>query len=361
MPSLTILGSVTFKASADGRLLEFTDAILARVEINGNRDDVDLPGLQEVAATIDNMPLNIEHHGTQNVGYFASGHVKNDELIVSGALWIHALEAQGVDPQAILDGKWHLSIEAEAAKAKCSVCANVYTEVEQYCVHLQNRARFSAVRHLSELRGLGGAITKNPAGSDTTFNTSTMRVVARHEESTDTSNTNSERGVHMSEVDLIALAASVKTVLEQNGTIMTWMATQKDKEEEDEIEAAKHDEDELKASLDKLTSRVSELEASEVTLTAERDKLKTKVDTFEAAEAKQTESTLKAQLIEAELVTDEGWDGEKDEWLKLTPFAIKRLLTVEEDESDPNPKKTDPLKISASSGSDSKDKKRLTL
>lgn len=176
-----IAGSIQFEADVDNpRFLKFRDAVLARAETNKNLDNVNEVGIEELASTIAGTAIDIDHDPAKNVGFYTAGRAENNELRVDGVLWLDRCEALGVDPKEIIEGKYGLSIEAEAQTAKCSICDTTHTNFTSYCNHLRNKVRYGATRFLSQLKAVGGALTKKPAGSGTGF--STMMFVASHEE-----------------------------------------------------------------------------------------------------------------------------------------------------------------------------------
>jgi hypothetical protein len=188
----TMNAAVKFEADQiNPRLLHFHDFILARAEINKNKDAVDERGIKELAETIPGMPIDYNHDGKKNVGFFSAGRVGSDnELRVDGAIWLDRCEENGVEPQEVLDGLYGMSIEADATTAECSVCHQIYSNADKYCEHLQvegddfglrSRLKHNATRIMRGLRALGGAFTKNPAGSGTGMDSmSGIRFAASH-------------------------------------------------------------------------------------------------------------------------------------------------------------------------------------
>jgi hypothetical protein len=179
-----VMGAIRFLASSDddARFLVFKRAVLARAEVNGNNDQLDVPGLEQVAATIAGTAIDIEHKPTENFGVLTAGKVENGVLYVDGYFWRDRLIEADVSPQDIEAGKWKLSIEATADEAECSECGNLFRSAHEYCDHLKNRIRSEAVRILRGLKASGGALTKNPAGTDTVFRRDSIYVVASHAE-----------------------------------------------------------------------------------------------------------------------------------------------------------------------------------
>lgn len=196
-----VLGSLKLEADAeDPRLLRFKNAVLARVEVNGNHDEVDEQGIKELASTIAGMPISVEHDPRRKVGFFTAGNVESGALFVDGALWVEALAAQSVDGAEIETGKQRLSVEAKARTALCSKCQKVFEYAYDYCEHLLYRAKTGAVRQLKGLTATGGALTKKPAGTDTHLGM--LYLVASHQESgMDNSLEGIERREDVSEAD----------------------------------------------------------------------------------------------------------------------------------------------------------------
>ena len=174
------IASATIHFEADTqnpRLLHFKDFVLARPETNKNRDGVDEQGIKELANTISGMPIDYNHDGRKNVGFFTAGRVGQDgELRTDGAIWLDRCQDNDVDPQDVLKGIYGMSIEADAATAECSICHKIFASANDYCEHLQvqgndngvrSRLKHGSIRFMRGLRALGGAFTKNPAGSNT--------------------------------------------------------------------------------------------------------------------------------------------------------------------------------------------------
>ena len=186
------LGAIKFEADeqdSDPRFLRFKRAVLARAEVNGNRDGVGEKELQELAATLPGTAIDTEHDEKSNFGVFTSATVEADEahenvstLFVDGYFWRHRLEQARILPEDIESGRYSLSVEADAREAECSVCKKVHANAMDYCSHLLNRAKSGAVRILRGLRAMGGALTRRPAGTDTGFAQSQLWLIASHGE-----------------------------------------------------------------------------------------------------------------------------------------------------------------------------------
>ncbi len=194
LDSNIMTGAVHFEADAlNPRLLHFKDFILARPETNKNRDSVDEQGIKELANTIVGMPIDYNHDGKKNVGFFSAGRVGSDnELRVDGAIWLDRCQANDVDPNDVIKGRFGMSVEADATSAECSICHKIFANSEEYCDHLRvqgndngvlSRLRHGSIRFMRGLRAMGGAFTLNPAGSKTGADTmSGIAFAASHME-----------------------------------------------------------------------------------------------------------------------------------------------------------------------------------
>ena len=154
-------------SDTEGELLVFRDAVLARAEVNRNRDQITAAGIDELAASIALMPVDSEHIERKVIGIFTAGRSLDSALMVDGFIYAKRFpeEASG-----ILDGSKKLSIEAEVAVATCSICGGTFKRRSEYCDHLSDPFVSGAVRQLSGLKAVGGGTTVTPAGTDTGFN-----------------------------------------------------------------------------------------------------------------------------------------------------------------------------------------------
>jgi len=237
-----IAGSIQFEADVDNpRFLKFRDAVLARAETNKNLDNVNEVGIEELASTIAGTAIDIDHDPAKNVGFYTAGRAENNELRVDGVLWLDRCEVLGVNPTEIIEGKYGLSIEAEAQTALCSICETTHTSFTSYCTHLKNKMRYGATRFLSQLKAVGGALTKKPAGGGTGF--STMMLVASHEELEGCLDDGMPDSVETKEK---VMEAEVEIEVEDK---------KEEKAENEELEA-------MKAECAKLTAELAELKAS---------------------------------------------------------------------------------------------------
>lgn len=161
--------------SAPGKLLRFQHAVLARTEVNANRDELTREGLEEVARTLPLMAIDLEHRMDRVVGFFTDARVLDDALDTDGIVFADRFPEVA---SGIMDGSHRFSIEAEAQEAVCSVCGSRFVRENTYCAHLSNRKTSGAVRRLKGLAAKGGGITRMPAGTNTTFDPQNVALVA---------------------------------------------------------------------------------------------------------------------------------------------------------------------------------------
>ena len=166
-----------------GEVLRFTNAILVVAETNRNQDTITEEGISEICASLPGRPIDWDHEFTKNVGVFTGARAVKLEntwaASTDGIIWADRF------PQAadgVRNGTLHLSIEARAETAQCSVCDGVFGEVVEYCQHLLNKVQSGANRILKGLKAIGGALTEKPAGTGTTFDQSKVYFVANHQE-----------------------------------------------------------------------------------------------------------------------------------------------------------------------------------
>lgn len=164
LPSQALMRMV---GSERGRLLRFTDAVLARAETNRNRDEIDDGGITEVAASLPLLAIDIEHQPQDVIGFFTDARNAASALSTDGIIFADRFPQVADD---IVSGRAMLSIEADAKLAICSVCGQSFGNEADYCQHLQNRLSGAAVRRLRGLVAVGGGVTTNPAGTNTKFN-----------------------------------------------------------------------------------------------------------------------------------------------------------------------------------------------
>lgn len=399
-PSFTLVRAADSSAS----MLLFKNAVVARAETNKNQDAIDEQGTEELAATIAGWPIDIEHGRHQIVGMFTSGHKGKDLTTrVDGAIWAdrYPNEAAGV-----MEGRLHLSIEAKAETAKCSVCQKVFGSAGDYCEHLSSRRTGGAVRHLSGLKARGGALTRRPAGTKTTFDPDQIYLVASHQETEEDGHSGSmpmkdkEQDVAGSWYDqylkdgetINDLPASdfadpegrrfpykIHGVVKPEGWKAAWSAAhgghtgtadssavtklKRDKPQGVTIEESiMKTAEELKQELDAALAKITDLEAKNTALDemvkAKDGELTTVKASLTEAQAKVgelTASTRRARL--GKFITDEDWAKDKDVIASLPDAAFElvatKLVVIAKD-----PPRKEAL-VLGSNGSDAGD--RLTL
>ncbi len=187
---------ISLEASDDGTLLIFKNAILCRAEQNRNRDEVLPEGITELAASIAGRPIDVEHDPSKNSGVFTAGRpvLENTALSVDGIIWVDRYPRE---VEEVKSGQSGLSVEATAKKAICSVCHGEFDGADDYCEHLLARRKTGATRTLKGLKAKGGAITRNPAGTDTKFNPASIYLVASHQEDLEMDRTDIETIVRL--------------------------------------------------------------------------------------------------------------------------------------------------------------------
>lgn len=167
-------------ASQPGRLLRFKNAVLARSEVNANKDEISQEGIQELAATLPLTAIDIEHGQHNIVGYYTDARAVqgNNELLldVDGIIFADRFPAEA---EGVRNGTYLQSIEADVKTAECSVCASQFTKRSDYCAHIRSK---TAVRKLRGLTAKGGAITRRPAGTNTKFDPSKITLIASLED-----------------------------------------------------------------------------------------------------------------------------------------------------------------------------------
>ena len=175
--------NVVVAQEEDGEVLRFTNAILVVAETNRNRDTITEEGISEICASLPGRPIDWDHEFTKNVGVFTGARaVKLEETwaaSVDGIIWADRFPEAA---DGVRKGTLHLSIEARADTAQCSICDGVFGEVVEYCQHLLNKIQSGANRILKGLKAVGGALTPKPAGTGTTFDQSKVYFVANHQE-----------------------------------------------------------------------------------------------------------------------------------------------------------------------------------
>lgn len=167
----------------NGEVLRFRNAILAVAETNENRDTITEAEISNICAGLPGRPIDDDHNFDKCIGVFTEATpVKLGDTwaaMVGGLIWADRfpLTATG-----IRNGTLHLSVEARADEAECSICHGKFQSVVTYCEHLRDKLASGATRILHGLRAVGGAVTPNPAGTGTTFDRSAVYFVASHQE-----------------------------------------------------------------------------------------------------------------------------------------------------------------------------------
>ena len=184
------------KATA-GELLYFKGT-LARAEANKNKDEIDVQGVEEVCSTLPLMPIDIEHRNRDICGVYLRAEPTEDGTAVGTEGIIYARRFPEV-AEGLVDGTYKFSIEAWAQEATCSECSETFTKTSQYCQHLKSRYRGgNAIRKLSGLSAYGGAVTKNPAGTDCTVDDDSLLLLASEEDE--------DLNADVGEVQLVAMS-----------------------------------------------------------------------------------------------------------------------------------------------------------
>lgn len=247
-------GPISFEMQAgeEGDILVFKGAILARAEVNANRDEILPEGIRELAATIAGRPIDDEHEISKLVGAFTAGRVLESQdpnanaLSVDGFIWADRWPELA---EMVKAGKKGLSIEAGATKAVCSVCGGEFQGSHDYCEHIfskRSKVKHNAVRTLHGLKAKGGATTFVPAASNAQFGKE-IYMVASHEDINDT-----EEGV----------PSAIKGEERMDPEVMTEKEKAKKEAEEAALVAAQKEKDEresiLKAEVEKLTAALDD-------------------------------------------------------------------------------------------------------
>ncbi len=161
-----------------GELLVFKNAVLVRAEVNKNGDRFDGAALQEIADSVPLMPIDYEHVEKRLVGLFTAARVEGDAVLTDGIIYAKRFPDVAAD---VASGKLKLSVEVMIGTAKCSVCAGQFKSRKEYCSHLKEPKRYAAARIVTDLKCIGGGVTYNPAGTDTTFDREGMVFMASEE------------------------------------------------------------------------------------------------------------------------------------------------------------------------------------
>ena len=159
-----------------GTLLRFKNAHLCSAGENRNRDWIDKAGVKELADTMHFRAIDDEHDPQKVIGFFVNPRAEDNStrLITDGIIYADRFSKIAAQVQ---NGSKKLSVEAGAQKAVCSVCAEEFTAVRDYCEHLKDKPRYGAVRKLYGLKAKGGATVFHPA-YDTSFDENGFVMIA---------------------------------------------------------------------------------------------------------------------------------------------------------------------------------------
>jgi uncharacterized C2H2 Zn-finger protein len=163
-------------ALTPGSIIKFSNAALARAEVNKNLDEIDEKGIEEIAASLTLKPIDIDHDHQKIAGWFIKSEAIDNAVMTSGLIYA------GRWPDVALDlvaGKGQLSIDARAKEAICAECGAVFTGESEYCSHINRAAGGRAVRKMRGLMADGGSIVKYPAGTDTQIPAQSLRMIAQ--------------------------------------------------------------------------------------------------------------------------------------------------------------------------------------
>jgi len=173
---------ILIQATEDGDLFRFRNAILAVAETNKNRDHISNDNIKELASTLAGRAVDIDHDERANAGVITSARpVKvngSSAVAIDGLLWRDRYPEQ-ID--GVRSGTHHLSVEANADMATCSVCNGQFKSADLYCAHLKKRNSSGAIRGFINLKGKGAGITEHPAGNGTQFDKEQIYVLAHVE------------------------------------------------------------------------------------------------------------------------------------------------------------------------------------
>lgn len=169
----------------DGQILRFKNAVLARAEVNKNKDDLTPEFLQGVADTLPMLPIDVEHDQRQLCGIYTAARFVPDPakgnlptLFTDGLIYMERYPeiAAGMmaNPPTVFQ-----SIEATGSQVQCSMCHRIFGMGDSFCNHLMAKHASGAVRKMiGKGKAKGGAVTRNPAGTDTTFDSAGIGVLA---------------------------------------------------------------------------------------------------------------------------------------------------------------------------------------
>jgi len=319
----------TIQASDDeGDLLLFENAVLGRVEVNKNNDDIDQDGINDLARTIVGRAIDVEHKPKVNAGYYTNG-IANEqgELVVAGVIWQDRFPEEA---EKIKNGTMHFSLEASAKSAACSICGEEFDDRTAYCSHLKNRRASGAVRKLRQLRAKGGGLTSCPAGTGTRFDQSRIYVVASHQE-----DEKDESAIELTP----DITAGTQTDLEGANPMKCPKCGEEIQDKGDEANASLQAQlASVQAEFDKLKS---EAQAKEAELVAQKTTVEASLveaqDKLASATNRQNEllASLRRNALKPNY-TDEDWEENKNEVLAMSDKQF-HILTASFAKAKPQP------------------------
>jgi hypothetical protein len=162
-----------------GELLRWENMELAAAGVNGNQDELSDEQITSIATTLPLMPLDDDHRQNDVVGIFTAAQNADGRLLTDGIIYARRFPEVATD---VVAGRRFPSIEAHADIAVCSICGGEFATTGEYCDHLRNKFVSGAVRSFKgEVRGVGGAVVRNPAHKAAAFDTKSIYLVAAHE------------------------------------------------------------------------------------------------------------------------------------------------------------------------------------
>jgi len=163
-------------ALTPGSIIKFSNAALARAEVNLNLDEIDEDGIHEIAQTLSLKPIDVGHDQHKIAGVFIKAEAVDSAVMTSGIIYAGRWPEVAYD---LVAGKGQLSIDARAERAICGECGGVFTSSKEYCSHINRTTGGKAARKLRGLIADGGSIVKYPAGTDTGIPAQSLRMIAQ--------------------------------------------------------------------------------------------------------------------------------------------------------------------------------------
>lgn len=281
-----------------GELLRWENMELAAAGVNGNQDELSDEQITSIAMTLPLMPLDDNHRQDDVVGIFTAAYNTEGRLLTDGIIYARRFPEIASD---VLAGRRFPSIEAHADVAVCSMCGGEFATTGEYCDHLRNKFHSGAVRSFKgEVRGVGGAVVRNPAHKAAAFDPGSIYMVAAHE------------------VD--AKEKELPNSVEPN----------KNKSDGGDMKTV----EEIQAELDNALSKLAKLEEEKTGLQATSETLQASLNEATAkVEALETEleglRTANTELVEAnrrntlrEILTDEEFAEQKDVIMAMSEEAV---------------------------------------